>query len=178
MPLTPYHVGPGLFIPLLLLNIVDLPTFLIASVIVDVEPILVLSLALQYPLHGFLHSFLGGSIVALVLAVVMFRFRKFFSQAMSFFKLEQKWSITSISIASFLGIYVHLFLDAQMHQDMQPFFPLAGNPFLDQSPLSGLIPIIFCVWCFFGAIMVYSIRLAMFARRSKKTVKKFSPTTS
>jgi membrane-bound metal-dependent hydrolase YbcI (DUF457 family) len=143
---------------------VDLPTFLIASVIVDVEPILVLSLALQYPLHGFLHSFLGGSIVALVLTVVMFRFRKLFSPIMSFFKLKQKWSITSISVASFIGIYLHLFLDAQMHQDMQPFFPLTMNPFLNQSSLSGLIPITFCVWCSFGAIMMYSIRLATFAR--------------
>jgi hypothetical protein len=88
MPLTPFHLGPGLFIPLLLLNIMDLPTFLIASVIMDIEPILVLSLALQYPLHGFLHTFLGGSIVALVLIVVMFRFRKLFSPKMSFFKLE------------------------------------------------------------------------------------------
>jgi membrane-bound metal-dependent hydrolase YbcI (DUF457 family) len=168
MPLTPFHLGPGLFIPLLLLNIVDLPTFLIASVILDIEPILILSLSLQYPVHGFLHSFMGGSIVALVLTVIMFRFRKLFSPVTSFFKLEQKWSITSISVASFLGIYHHLFLDAQIHQDMQPFFPLTINPFLNQSSLAGLIPVIFCVWCFFGAMMMYSIRLATFARRSKK----------
>jgi membrane-bound metal-dependent hydrolase YbcI (DUF457 family) len=172
MPLTPFHIGPGLFIPLLLFNIINLPTFLIASVVVDVEPILVLSLSLQYPLHGFLHSFVGGSIVALALTIVMVKSRKLFSPLMSSFKLEQKWSIASISIASFSGIYLHLFLDAQMHYDMQPFFPLAGNPFLDQSSLSGLIPVIFCVWCFFGAVLMYSIRLVSYARKPQKKPQK------
>ena len=172
MPLTPFHIGPGLFIPLLFMNVVDLPTFLIASVIVDIEPILVLSLSLQSPLHSFFHSFLGGSIVAFVLIIAMAKSRKLFSPLTSSFKLEQKWSIASITVASFLGIYLHLFLDAQMHQDMQPFFPFTGNPFLDQSSLSGLISEIFCVWCFFGAVMMYSIRLVSYARKPRETTEK------
>ena len=42
MPFTPFHLGPGLLLGLLLLSYVDLPTFLLASVIVDVEPFLAL----------------------------------------------------------------------------------------------------------------------------------------
>jgi membrane-bound metal-dependent hydrolase YbcI (DUF457 family) len=165
MPLTPFHAGPGLFIPLLLLNILDLPTFLIASVILDIEPILVLSLNLQYSVHGFLHTFLGGTIAALILTLVMIKTRRLFSPVVSFFKLDQKWSFASILIAALSGIYIHLFLDAQIYWDMQPFFPLTINPFLDQSSLAGVMPTIFCVWCFIGAIMIYFVRFIMVIRR-------------
>ena len=51
MPFTPYHLGPGLFVGLLFLSFIDFPTFLVASVIVDVEPFMVLALNLNYPLH-------------------------------------------------------------------------------------------------------------------------------
>jgi len=60
MPFTLFHLGPGL----LLLTYVDFPTFLVASVIVDIEPFLVLTLDLNYPLHGFLHPFLGGEVLS------------------------------------------------------------------------------------------------------------------
>ncbi|MFW9990322.1 MAG: hypothetical protein ACFFC3_16900, partial [Candidatus Odinarchaeota archaeon] len=63
MPFTPYHLGPGLFIGLLFLSFIDFPTFLIASVIVDIEPFFVLYFNLDYPYHGFFHSFLGGTII-------------------------------------------------------------------------------------------------------------------
>ncbi|MCK4239253.1 MAG: hydrolase, partial [Candidatus Lokiarchaeota archaeon] len=76
MPLTPFHLGPGLLIGLILLNFIDFPTFLIASVIVDVEPFIVILFDLDYPLHGFCHSFLGGTIIAFLLAAVMSKIRK------------------------------------------------------------------------------------------------------
>ncbi|MBS7615348.1 hypothetical protein KEJ18_06440 [Candidatus Bathyarchaeota archaeon] len=167
MPLTPFHIGPGLFIPLLLFNIIDLPTFLIASVVLDIEPFIVLSLNLNYPIHGFFHTFLRGSIVALLLAFFMVKARKMFSPFMSIFKLYQKWLNKTIFSASFSGIYLHLFLDAQMHRDMQPFFPLATNQFLNESPLAGLMPEIFCVWCFIGAVLFYFIRLFVAVRKPK-----------
>jgi hypothetical protein len=65
MPFTPYHLGPALFLGLLFLRFIDFPTFLIASVIMDVEPFLVLFFNLNYPLHGFFHSLLGGTLVAI-----------------------------------------------------------------------------------------------------------------
>ena len=58
VPLTPFRLGLGLFLGLLLINYIDFPTFLVASIMVDVEPIMVLIFDLDYPLHDFFRSFL------------------------------------------------------------------------------------------------------------------------
>ncbi|MDH5462643.1 MAG: hypothetical protein OEZ29_03905 [Candidatus Bathyarchaeota archaeon] len=168
MPLTPFHLGPGLLIGLLLFSYIDFPTFLVASVIVDVEPIVVLAFGLDYPLHGFFHSFLGGTLVAFLLAVVMSKIRESLSPLLSFFKLEHKSSFKTILIASFSGIYVHILLDSRMHRDIQPFYPLDVNPLLSSSALPGLQVYMLCFWCFIGAAVIYVIRLFLIWRREPK----------
>jgi len=62
MPFTPYHLGPSSWIGLILFKILDFPTLLVASVVIDIEPFCVFVFNAPWPLHGFLHSFLGGSI--------------------------------------------------------------------------------------------------------------------
>ena len=168
MPLTPFHLGPGLFVGLLLLSYIDLPTFLAASVVVDVEPILVLALDLDYPLHGFFHSFLGGTLVALVLAAVMSKVRGSVSPLMSFFKLEREASFRSIMLASLSGVYIHIFLDPKMHRDIWPLCPLSFNPFLSQGSLPGLWVYMLCVWCFIGAAVIYVLRLFLVWREQSQ----------
>ena len=159
MPFTPYHIGPALFLGLLFLNFIDFPTFLIASVIVDVEPFLVLFFNLNYPLHGFFHSLLGGTLVAIPLAIVMFKIRDKLSPLMSYFRLGQKVSFKSILLASFLGIYIHILLDSRIYTDIQPFYPSPYNPLLTTGILAGLDSYVICIWSFFGAVIIYIIRL-------------------
>lgn len=168
MPLTPFHLGPGLLIGLLLLSYIDFATFLVASVIVDVEPIVVIIFDLDYPLHGFFHSFLGGTIVAFLLAAVMSKVRESLSPLLSFFKLEQKSTFKKILLASLTGIYIHILLDSRMHRDIRPFYPLDFNPFLSSSSLPGLWVHMLCVWCFMGAAAIYLIRLFLIWRRAMK----------
>jgi len=127
MPFTPYHFGPGLLIGLLFLSFIDFPTFLIASVIVDIEPFLVLFFNLNYPLHGFFHSFLGGFIIAFILTMIMTKIRELFTPIMSFFKIQQEISFKKIFLASLLGIYIHILLDSPLYTDIRPFFPLDFN---------------------------------------------------
>jgi hypothetical protein len=86
--------------------------------IVDAEPILVLYLDLNYPLHGFFHSFLGGTIVALLLSIAMIRMRLVFSPLMSFLRLEQEPTRRSIYLASLLRIYLHILLDSFLYIDI------------------------------------------------------------
>jgi len=128
MPLTPFHLGPALFFGLLLFSAVYLPTFLVANIIVDFEPFLVLIFRLNYPLHGFFHSFLGGSIIAAILSLVMIRVDERIQKIMRLFKLEQQFFRRSIWIASFSGVYLHIMLDSRLYTDIKPFFPLSINP--------------------------------------------------
>ncbi len=65
MPFTPFHFGPTLGFGLSLRGYLHAPTFIIANVIVDVEPFLVLFLGLRYPLHGYLHTFLLALVTGL-----------------------------------------------------------------------------------------------------------------
>ncbi len=168
MPLTPYHFGPGLFIGLLFLSFIDFPTFLIASVIVDIEPFLVLLFNLNYPLHGFFHSFLGGTIIALILTVIMTKIREFFTPLMRFFKIEQEISFKKILFASLLGINIHILLDSPIYTDIRPFFPLDFNPFYRITSLAGSLETMICVWCFLAALIIYIIRLIIYTITNRR----------
>ena len=167
MPFTPYHLGPALFIGLLFLDFIDFPTFLVVSVIVDVEPFLVLAFNLNYPLHGFFHSLLGGTILAVPLALVMYKIRDKLSPVMSFFKLEQKISFKRILAASLVGVYIHILLDSRMYTDIKPFFPSSYNPLLTTGVLAGLDSYVFCICSFFGAAIIYAIRVIVFYRKKR-----------
>ena len=120
MPLTPFHFGPGLLIAVIFLRRLDLITVLIASVIVDIEPFIVLLFGLNYPLHGFFHSFLGGSLVAIVLAGFIYHVYRYF---------EKKVLLRKIVISSFAGVHLHILLDSFLYLDIKPFYLSGINPF-------------------------------------------------
>lgn len=167
MPLTPFHLGPALFLGLILLKYLDFPTFLIANVIVDVEPLTVILLDLNCPLHGFLHSFLGGTLMAIALTVAMAGVREKFNHILSIFKIEQETTTRKILAASLLGIYIHILLDSRMHPDIRPFYPLDINPFLSRSMLVGLEVHMLCIWMFIGGLITYTVMLILRARSCK-----------
>ena len=167
MPFTPFHFGPGLFISLIFLSFIDIPAFLIASVIIDVEPFLVLFFDLNYPLHGFFHSFFGGLIVAVLLAMVMIKIRNYFTPMLTFFKIEQSISLKKILFSSICAIFIHILLDSPIYLDIQPFFPFEFNPFYSNTLWPGLFAYLICAWCFVGAILVYILRLLQYKFRNK-----------
>ncbi len=123
MPFTPFHFGPVLLFATLS-GYLDFLTFIIANVIADVEPLLVLSLGLDlrygYPIHGFAHTLIGGSLVASALAEVMAKFYKHLGREMDIKKLR----ITALS-----GVWLHIVLDSFLYTDIKPFLPLSWNPF-------------------------------------------------
>lgn len=166
MPLTPFHLGPALLLGLVFFSYLDFPTFLVANIIVDIEPILVIFLRLDYPLHGFFHSFLGGTLVAFLLAAVMSKVREYFSPLLSSFKLGQKSSFRSILLASLSGIYIHILLDSRMNMDIKPFYPFDFNPFLSKSILVGVEVYMLCIWSFVLGMIIYGIKVFLIRRKA------------
>ena len=157
MPFTPFHLGPSSWIGLLLFKILDFPTFLIASIVVDTEPFCVLLFHLDYPLHGFFHSFLGGSILAVLTAIILNLLKNRIKKIMAFFKLAQESSFKKILWTSFFGVYFHLLLDSFLYKEMKLLYPWEGNPFFGL--FSSYQVYLFCSLSFLVGLLFYLIRL-------------------
>ncbi len=167
MPFTPFHLGPGLLFGLILFRYLDFPAFLIANVVVDVEPFLVLVFGLQYPLHCFFHSLLGASLVALVLAAALPRMSSYYEPLLSQSRLSQRLPKGRTLLASLLGVYSHVLLDSLLYADIRPFFPFDANPFLRSQFITGAV-YDFCVASFLlGAALYLSRRIVDNLRRRK-----------
>jgi membrane-bound metal-dependent hydrolase YbcI (DUF457 family) len=128
MPFTPYHFGPALLIGVALDKHIDLPTFMAANIIVDIEPLIALILG-SGPLHGFFHSFLGGELVAVALAALMILIRPYFNPLMKLVGLQEKSNNQSILYAALTGVGLHIIMDSVLYTDIRPFLPLEINPF-------------------------------------------------
>jgi len=129
MPFTPLHLGPALAISLPLRRYIHVPTFIIANVIVDVEPLLVLVLGLNYPLHGYLHTFLAACLAGLLLAFVTYFMDRYFSNLWGKLLLTNgHYNLRSYVIAGISGSLIHVLLDSPLYSDIRPFYPLSINP--------------------------------------------------
>jgi len=156
MPLTPFHIGIGLALGMLLFRYINLPTILLASVIVDIEPIYCMFIG-NCQLHGFSHTFIGGTLFAIAVILIIFTLRTHLIKISKIFKVEQDYSLNSIVIGAFVGIYAHLLQDSFMHSDMNPFWPIEGNPLL--GIISNSLNYELCIAGFFVGIVIYIFHL-------------------
>jgi len=122
------------------------PTFLVASVIVDVEPLLVLVLGLSYPLHGYLHTFLFASLTGLALGYMMFTLDGFLHPVYRALRLvaEDSQGRKAFIVTGVLGAVFHVLLDSPLYRDIRPLFPFTQNPFYN--PNLSMDVYSFCVW--------------------------------
>jgi hypothetical protein len=70
MPVTPFHFGPGVAVHAIAPKHISFLSFCSANVLMDIEP-LYFMLTRQYPLHRFLHTYIGASVI-IVATVVLF----------------------------------------------------------------------------------------------------------
>ncbi len=130
MPFTPFHLGPALALGLPTRKYIHAPTFIIANVIIDIEPLMVILLDLNYPLHGYLHTFIGAITIGLALGYIMYLFDVVFKVVWKKLLLASGSNIClrQFLIAGISGTALHVLLDAPLYYDIKPFYPFTVNP--------------------------------------------------
>jgi len=131
MPFTIFHIGPAILIGFLLFSRLDFVSFMISSVISDVEPLCIALFSPWTPLHGFFHSYLGATFLGVLTAVGVYFLRSWLSRILAWFKVQQEPSFKKMLYTSTLGVYFHVFLDSFLYAEMEPLYPLTGNPFFE-----------------------------------------------
>ncbi|WP_414837910.1 hypothetical protein ACK3SF_00700 [Candidatus Nanosalina sp. VS9-1] len=130
MPFTPFHFGPGILLGLLLLKKLDFPTFVAANVMIDWRAALVFLGFWPPPRHGWVHTYLGATLMAILLGAVMIYARPLIDEELREMKIVQEISKKNIFLAAFSGAFLHVTIDAFHHPYMQPFMPFDFNPLL------------------------------------------------
>jgi len=138
MPLTPFHLGPGIFGGVIFFRYLNFFAFLLGSIVLDIDPFFQIFIKKCYycPHHGILHSFLGGIVGALILAIFLKIFSGKINNWLSKFHLSQSSSFLNIFFSGLLGWWFHIIFDSFMHDDVFPFWPSAFNPLLNLISIS------------------------------------------
>jgi len=136
MSFTPLHLGPALTLGIPTRKWINLPTFLIANIIIDMEPFLVLTIGIRgYPLHGIFHTYLSAIIMGCILGYILYLLRKPLNPLWRIFRLENKPQnrIINYLLGGILGISLHILLDSPLYTDIKPFYPININPLYNPS---------------------------------------------
>lgn len=153
MPFTPFHFGPAATIGLAAKKHIDLPTFVLVNVVIDIEPLVVMLFNFNYPLHGYCHTLLIGSFVAGLFAVVVYSCRKSLVKILGLLGLPYNLTFKKMLISSISGSWFHILIDSFLYQDIKPFYPSSFNPFL--GAISFLNIYLLCVLFYIPALILY-----------------------
>ena len=166
MPFTPYHFGPSGFVGLVLRKWLDIPVFVLANVVVDIEVLVIGLLGLEWPVHRYSHTLLIGAVVGVIWAVVAYCLRHFFKKIMRTLCIPYETGFWKMVVSGVLGVWLHVVIDAIYHWDVQIFWPSKAKP------LYGLISQgwvkVICVAFFFAALILYMIVAVSYAKRKSE----------
>jgi membrane-bound metal-dependent hydrolase YbcI (DUF457 family) len=129
MPFTPFHFGPSATVGIPLSKNIDVFVFILANVVIDIEPLLVMIYKLNYPLHGYAHTFIGAIILGAIWGLTAWIFRvpiKWIVQDVLKFPFTP--SKSKMILSGILGSCFHVLLDSPIYSDIKPFYPLHANP--------------------------------------------------
>jgi len=158
MPVTPYHFGPSSFIGLVFRKWLDIPVFVLANIIVDLEVLIINSFGLGYPFHRYCHTLLIGSVVGLLWGASAYPLRHFFNRLMKILRISYQTSFRKMLISGVLGVWIHVLIDGIYHWDARVFWPSRARPLYRL--LSRQQVEVVCLALFAAALIVYVIMLA------------------
>ena len=163
MPFTPYHFGPSGFFGLLFRKWVDLPVFVLANVIVDIEVLVIWFFDLGRPMHRYFHTLLVGVAVGALWGAAAYPSRNFFKRIMRIFKLPYETGLGKMIISGILGVWCHVIIDAIYHRDVRMFWPSKITPLYGLISKQQIETV--CLIFFIPAIILYVIAAVSYAKR-------------
>jgi len=166
MPFTPYHFGPSGFIGLVFGKWIDLPVFVLANVIVDVEVLVIRLLGLGCPMHRYCHTLLIGAVVGALWGVAAYPLRHFFEGMMRVFYVPYKTTLRKMVVSGALGVGLHVLIDGAYHSDVKIFWPHETMWLwrtVQGHITKGQIEII-CILFFIAAFIAYILAVMVFRK--------------
>ncbi|WP_407355113.1 DUF4184 family protein [Methanolobus sp. WCC5] len=129
MPFTPLHLGPAFLLGELFERRMNLIAILLGSMIIDLRATYCLFSGCR-PLHGPLHTFIGATVIALLLAWLVFSQRQWLQKTTDKMRIEQTYSLVTVIAGSVIGTWSHVLFDSFIYTDIRPLWPLTINPFI------------------------------------------------
>jgi hypothetical protein len=170
MPFTPYHFGPSGFFGLVFRKWIDLPVFIFANVIVDIEVLVVMLSGLGWPNHRYCHTLLGGAVIGALWGIAAYPMRDLFKKMMTILYIPYKTSLVKMVISGILGVWLHVFIDGLYHFDVQIFWPFKTTwmrQILHDYITENQIEVI-CIFFLIAAFIFYILAFIVFRKNPIK----------
>ena len=129
MPFTPFHFGPSACIALPFHKWIDVISFVFVSIVIDVEPFLVMLFDFNYPLHGYAHTFIGAGVLGALWGIAVFEVRRPLIRIFAKFRISYVPTAFKTVVSGILGGFFHVLMDVPLYTDIKPFYPSDYNPF-------------------------------------------------
>lgn len=148
MPFTPLHLGIGTICKATSKHQFSFMIFGGTQILMDIEPLLGMYFG-WINLHFYTHNLVGAVCIGFCAALLGKPISEWLLKALNYQYWQISWKIAFIS--AYVGSLSHILLDAFMHMDMYPFYPLS-----DHNGLLGLTSSaalhLFCIlsFCIFG----------------------------
>jgi hypothetical protein len=171
MPFPLYHLGPSAFFGLTFRKWLDVPVFVFANVIVDVEVLVARLFGPVWPVHRYCHTLLFGAIAGAVWGIAAYPLRHLFEKIMQKLRIPYQTGFRKMVVSGVLGIWLHVFIDAIYHPDVQIFWPSNARPLwrlISHEQIK-----IACIGFLVAAVIVYAFVAASYVKQNK--IKKANP---
>lgn len=181
MPFTPYHFGPSGFVGLLLRKWLDVPVFVAANVLVDVEVLADGHIQPGWPVHQLwhFHTLLVGGLAGAIFGAIVYYVKPLrwcSEKSMALIGLPGRATLLSMVLAGLLGAWLHVLIDSFYHYDVQLFWPYRDNTifrWINSGTFSNMYDtqrwVVFICEVFWGLMVGLYILLLALRLKKKKT---------
>jgi len=169
MPITPYHFGPSGFVGLVFRKWIDVPVFILANVVVDVEVLILGLTGIGAPYHRYCHTLLVGGLVGALWGAAAYPLRPAFKAAMQKLCVPYETSRVKMIVSGVLGVWLHVLIDGAYHPDVKVFWPSQTMSFWTAvvSRISREQLKTICLLFFIAAIVPYAMAVASYRKQNK-----------